>query len=108
MEEPVATVNGKTVTVKKWVAILTLVILFISLAGTLFGAVIDPIVWKKQIENTVEENTARVDRIELWQEEHSRAVILQNSLSTKQIHELQLNLKALMQASGLKYQSITE
>ena len=106
--ESVATVNGKTVTVKKWIAYLTIIALVLSLMGTVFGNVIEPVVWKTSIENTVEQNTKRVDKVEAWQEQHAKQTVLQNEVTTKQLHELQLNLKVFMRKNGLNYESISE
>lgn len=106
-EHSVATVNGKTVTVKKWIAYLTLVMMVMGIISAVFGNVIEPVIWKVDIENTVQETTNRVDKIEVWRDTHEAQSLLQNNINNKQLHELQLNLKVLMEKSGLTYQSIT-
>ncbi len=64
-----------------------------------------------QISNTAEklkETSVRVDKIEIWKEENMKEQIIRQNLSNKQVHEIQLNLKSLMEKNGLKYLSITE
>jgi predicted negative regulator of RcsB-dependent stress response len=92
--------------VKTWVAdnikwIMTLTVIGLS----------NYFILANQISNTsqkLEETSIRVDKIEVWKEENMKEQIIRQNLSNKQVHEIQLNLKSLMEKNGLKYLSITE
>lgn len=92
--------------VKTWIAdnvkwILTLVCIGLS----------NYFILANQIANTsdrVDQTSKRVDKIEVWKEENMKEQIIRQNLSNKQVHEIQLNLKSLMEKNGLKYLSITE
>ena len=92
--------------VKTWVAdnikwIMTLTVIGLS----------NYFILANQISNTsqkLEETSIRVDKIEIWKEENMKEQIIRQNLSNKQVHEIQLNLKSLMEKNGLKYLSITE
>ena len=95
-----------TVNIKTWIAdnikwIMTLTVIALS----------NYFILANQIANTtvkVEETVLRVDKIELWKEENMKNQMLREQLNNKQIHEIQLNLKSLMEKNGLRYLSITE
>jgi predicted negative regulator of RcsB-dependent stress response len=92
--------------VKTWIAdnvkwIITLTVIGLS----------NYFILANQIANTsdkVKETSLRVDKIEIWKEENMKEQIIRQNLSNKQVHEIQLNLKSLMEKNGLKYLSITE
>lgn len=51
---------------------------------------------------------SKVQDIEIWKENHIDWSGAASKAYQRQLHEIQLNLKVLMEKQGLKYQSITE
>lgn len=51
---------------------------------------------------------SKVQDIEIWKENHIDWSGTASKAYQRQLHEIQLNLKVLMEKQGLKYQSITE
>lgn len=83
----------------KW--IITLIVIGLSNYFILANQIGDT---TQKLDDTVQ----RVDNLEIWKEENCKTQIIRDQLNNKQIHEIQLNLKSLMEKNGLKYLSITE
>lgn len=94
------------VQVKTWIAdnikwIITLTVIGLSNYFILVNKIGDT---SRKLDDTV----VRVNNLEVWKEENNKTQIIRDQLNNKQVHEIQLNLKSLMEKNGLKYLSITE
>jgi hypothetical protein len=92
--------------VKTWIAdnikwIITLTVIGLSNYFILANQIGDT---SQKLDDTVQ----RVNNLEVWKEENYKSQVTREQLNNKQIYEIQLNLKSLMEKNGLEYLSITE
>ena len=111
-QQSVATVNGKTVTVKKWIAYVNLTFTVISLLAVGISYIVSPIIWKAEVEtamqtqnNKIESQNSRIEILEKWRDLRTKEIEIDKREVQMKLQEIALNQRMTMRKLGIEYET---